>query len=124
MLFRNAFLAFISLLPLSVSSYQIHQSCIDKNIAATVRDGMASAFEMADAAVRHLNQDQYDRDTANLVRRLFLPKSGQDVNDKRKISKVKSIFENIIRDYRTEQTGNLDGNEVVRLFCHYSYCRT
>jgi hypothetical protein len=85
---------------------------------------MASAFEMADAAVRHLNQDQYDRDTANLVRRLFLPKSGQDVNDKRKISKVKSIFENIIRDYRTEQTGNLDGNEVVRLFCHYSYCRT
>jgi hypothetical protein len=115
MLFRNSFLAFVSLSPLSVLSYQIHQSCVDKNIATTVRDGMTSAFEMADSALRHLNQDQYDRDTADLIRRLFLPKSGQDLNDKKKLSKVKSIFENIIRAYRTEKSGELDGTEVVSL---------
>jgi hypothetical protein len=114
MLFRNSFLTFISLLPLSVSSYQIHQSCVDKNIATTVRDGMTSAFEMADSAVRHLEQDQYDRDTADLVRRLFLPKSGQDVNDKNKMSKVLYIFKNIIENYRTETTDGVGDTDVVR----------
>jgi hypothetical protein len=120
MLFRNRFLAFISLSPLSVSSYQIHQSCVDKNVASIVRDGMTSAFEMADSAVRHLDQKTYDRDTADLVRRLFLAKSGQDVNDKDKMLKVRDIFKNIIKHYRTETptVGNLNDEDVV---CHLAF---
>jgi hypothetical protein len=124
MLFRNSFLAFISLSPLSVSSYQIHQSCVDKNVASIVRDGMTSAFEMADSAVRHLDQEPYDRDTADLVRRLFLAKSGQDVNDKGKMLKVRGIFRNIIEHYRTETptSGNLKDQDVVRLFVCLFVC--
>jgi hypothetical protein len=115
-------LASLSLLPALVSSYQIHQSCVDKGIAGTVRDGMTSAFEMADSAMRHLDQSQYDRDTADLVRRLFLPKEGQDVNDKDKMLKVRRIFESIIRYYRTEidTTGSPTASDIVRFL--FSCC--
>jgi hypothetical protein len=95
---------------------------VDKGIAGTVRDGMTSAFEMAESAMRHLDQSQYDRDTADLVRRLFLPKEGQDVNDKDKMLKVRRIFENIIRYYRTEidTTGSPTASDIVRFL--FSCC--
>jgi pyruvate/oxaloacetate carboxyltransferase len=102
MLFHKTFLASFSLLPLPVLSYHVHQSCVDKGIASLVRDGMAGAFEMVDSALSHLNQQQYDSDTANLVRRLFRAKRGQNLNDRRPMDKVSFIFSNINRYYRTE----------------------
>jgi hypothetical protein len=124
MLFHySVVLASLSFLPVLVSSYQIHQSCVDKGIAITVRDGMTSAFEMADSALRHLEQNPYDRDTADLVKRLFLPKNGQNVDDRDKMGKVRLIFRNIIRYYGTEigPFGNLKSQDMVRVLVFYHH---
>jgi hypothetical protein len=102
MLFHKTFLASLSLSPLPVLSYHVHQSCDDKGIASLVRDGMTGAFEMVDSALSHLSQQTYDPDTADLVRRLFRAKSGQNVQDRIAMDKVYLIFDNINRNYRTE----------------------
>ncbi|QRD07406.1 hypothetical protein JI435_132000 [Parastagonospora nodorum SN15] len=71
---------------------------------------------MADSAVRRLNQDPYDEHTVDLIRHLFLPKDGQDPNDRGKMSKVLRIFDNIIEYYRTETTGPLDQHDII-IYC-------
>jgi predicted AAA+ superfamily ATPase len=114
MLFLKLLLASLLVLPLPVLSYQLHQSCVDKGVVSLLRDGMTGAFEMVDSALRHLNQDPYDQDTADLIRRLFLGKSGQNVNDRRAMRKVVTIFENINENYRTETTDVLESTDLVR----------
>jgi hypothetical protein len=96
---------------------------VDKEIATTVRDGMTSAFEMADSALRHLNQNPHDRDTTDLIRRLFLAKSGQDINNKDSMLKVRRIFGNIIKFYRTEidTTASATGEDIVRILSLLTY---
>ncbi|KAF1954803.1 hypothetical protein CC80DRAFT_416825 [Byssothecium circinans] len=71
---------------------------------------------MADSGLNHLNQDPYDQNTADLVQRLFLAKDGQDVNDRPRMEKVKSIFRSIRRNYRTEVFGDVHIHDVV-IYC-------
>jgi hypothetical protein len=84
---------------------------------------MTSAFEMADSALRHLNQNPHDRDTTDLIRRLFLAKSGQDINNKDSMLKVRRIFGNIIKFYRTEidTTASATGEDIVRILSLLTY---
>lgn len=88
-----------------VTSYGIDESCSKKGVDGDIREAMTSAFEMVDSALRHINQDEYDPDTFELIKRLFMPNEGQDPKDKDKLGKVKSIFENIIKNYRNERSG-------------------
>jgi len=87
---------------LNTSAYQIDKSCHSKGVGGDIRYAMTSAFSMVDSALSHLNQDPYDQDAFDLIKRLFLPKEGQDPNDRTKMTKVKRIFENINANYRHE----------------------
>lgn len=70
---------------------------------------------MADSGLNHLNQNPYDANTANLVKQLFLPKdNGQNVNDRPRMEKVRSIFRSI-RHMRTEVFGDASAMDVVCL---------
>lgn len=118
MLLHNAVLASLLILPAAVLSFKIDASCATKGVDRLVRDAMTNAFSMADSAVRRLNQDPYDEHTVDLIRLLFLPKDGQDPNNRVKMGKVLSIFNNIIEYYRTETTGPLDQHDIVRSDTH------
>ncbi|KAF1962963.1 hypothetical protein CC80DRAFT_399507 [Byssothecium circinans] len=72
---------------------------------------------MADSAVRRLNQNPYDRETTDLIRLLFMPKNGQDPNNRDAMSKVKDIFVNINTHYRLETTGPLQAADIM-IYCN------
>ncbi|KAH3942841.1 hypothetical protein HBI56_053270 [Parastagonospora nodorum] len=116
MSFRSAFLASLLVLPFSVCSYKIDQSCNRKGVDGLVRDAMTNAFSMADSALRRLNQDPYDPHTEDLITHLFLPKNGQDPKDRDKMSKVKRILEEVNKSYRLETTGELGSKDAI-IYC-------
>lgn len=53
------------------STYKIDSSCQLKGIDANIRDGMTSAFQIADAALRRLREQPLDQHTLDLVGFLF-----------------------------------------------------
>lgn len=132
MTFWNAFLALLLVLPVAVFSFQIDASCTAKGVEGLVRDGMINAFSMVDSASRRLEKNPYDEETTKLIAHLFMPKIGQDPNDRDKLTKVRSIFTNIGKRFREETTGPPKNTDVVRadsycvpgngLKCYYILC--
>lgn len=116
-MFRSrVFLVSLLAFPLSSLSFKIDDSCEKKGLTTLVRDGMNGAFEMVDSALNRLNKSPYDEETSNYIRWLFLPKEGQDPNDRQKMEKLRLVFNNIRVRYRQEThvpNDQVPANDVV-----------
>jgi hypothetical protein len=121
MFFRDSVLPTLLLFPLALSAFQIDSSCRGnggKDIEQTVRAAMSEAFHMVDSAIKHLNQETYDQDTEDLIKRLFIAKTKQNPRDKTRMTKVMDVFQAISRNYRNERAlgDSIQQNDVV---CDY-----
>lgn len=77
---------------------------------------MNGAFDMVDSALYHLNKNPYDEETSNYIKWLFLPKEGQNPNDRQKMTKVTLVFDSIRANYRQEThvpNDQVPANDVV-----------